>query len=613
MTLQRENYRLWRASLLTILACCVFSINFLDPINWPKQIALVTLIPFLVYEALDLSEFNLKQFKLVTWAFFVSVMLFTVTSLVTNENFTRTLWGTWGRNNGYITQVSLFSLAFSFFLLAGIPNFNRIFLKSIPLGMLPASIYGLAQYFGLDWVNWANTDQLFSFFGNTNFAASIFGLIAISSLSLLIIEGFQAKLAPLYVAQVILGLFLSWKTQSIQGVVMMGLVISLFIYTKLISKLRLPRIATLPTLGIGVTLGLLGFLGKGPLSFLYQYTFELRSFYWQVGLRMGLDNPIFGVGIDSYGDFYRQSRSVDVAQATTTDLTVNNAHNSIIQIFATTGIVGSLAVLMWILPALVLAIGLLTSKVNSNEEKVIPIIFLGSFAISMISIDNIAVAILHWAITGVLLRRFFSGSTPELKSVRDKSRVTSGNREAILPILRWILIGSAFIFVWFASSADRGLIQVFNTPADTSDEISITNRISSLRTLSDKENFLQETHYSYMSDGIFKADAWPIAYEVVKLGITDFPRDFNLLDRAAVLAEKLSKFEEAELLRREQLEIDPKHPKVMLYLARNLMEQGKLSEANLTVKKSYEFNSLLDDTGIEYRRLLEDTLKARSK
>jgi tetratricopeptide (TPR) repeat protein len=116
-----------------------------------------------------------------------------------------------------------------------------------------------------------------------------------------------------------------------------------------------------------------------------------------------------------------------------------------------------------------------------------------------------------------------------------------------------------------------------------------------------------------MSDGIFKADAWPIAYEVVKLGITDFPRDFNLLDRAAVLAEKLSKFEEAELLRREQLEIDPKHPKVMLYLARNLMEQGKLSEANLTVKKSYEFNSLLDDTGIEYRRLLEDTLKARSK
>ena len=80
-----------------------------------------------------------------------------------------------------------------------------------------------------------------------------------------------------------------------------------------------------------------------------------------------------------------------------------------------------------------------------------------------------------------------------------------------------------------------------------------------------------------------------------------------------MLAERLSKFEEAELLRREQLEIDPKHPKVMLYLARNLMEQGKLSEANLTVKKSYEFNSLLDDTGIEYRSLLEDTLKARSK
>jgi tetratricopeptide (TPR) repeat protein len=123
---------------------------------------------------------------------------------------------------------------------------------------------------------------------------------------------------------------------------------------------------------------------------------------------------------------------------------------------------------------------------------------------------------------------------------------------------------------------------------------------------------LQESHYSYVGDGIFKADVWPIAYEVAKAGVLKFSNDFNLLDRAAMLAERLGKFDEAEVYRARQLEIDPRHPKVMLYLARDLMEQKKLTEANILTRKSYEFDSLLDDSGRDYRKNLEDELKVRS-
>ncbi len=597
---------------MTVLACCVFSINFLDPINWPKQIALVTLVPFLVYEAVDLSQFEIRRSKLILLIFLAPVALFTISSLVTDTNLTRTLWGTWGRNNGIITQISLFSLAISFFLLAGRPKFKEIFVKSVSLGMLPASIYGLIQFFGLDWVNWSNTNQLFSVFGNTNFAASIFGITAAANFGVLVFEGTRSKLAPIFISHAILSAYLSWQTQSIQGVIMLAIVILLFIYSKIVSVLKLPKIISVSVPGILGMFGFFGLIGRGPLDFLYQYTFELRSYYWDIGLRMGINNPIFGVGVDSYGDFYRQYRSLDVAQVTTVDLTVNNAHNSLIQIFATTGILGLAAVLIWLVPALIFAIKLIIRKSKSDQDLVMPILFFGSFAISMISIDNIAVAILHWAITGILVRLFVSDRISELPAFNKSSDLTYGNTEFLKPILVPALVGVAFSLVWLASSADRNLIQVFNTPASTSDSSSITNRVQSLKSISDNQVFLQETQLGYISEGIFKADIWPVAYEVAKYGIAKFPQDFNLLDRAAMIAERLGKFDDAEGYRTKQLEIDPRHPKVMLYLARDLMEQGKISEARAAARKSYEFDALLDAVGRDYRKNLEDMLKAKS-
>lgn len=612
MTRQRQNYRLWRVSILTVFAGCVFSTNFLDAINWPKQIILVTLVPFLIYEAVDLSQFNLRKSKSLLLILLIPVTLLTISSLVTNNNLTRTLWGTWGRNNGLISQISLFSVAFAFFLLTGVPRFKEILLKSIALGMIPASIYGLIQFFGLDWVNWSNTGQLFSFFGNTNFAASMFGITSASSLLVIVLEGIRAKFTWIYITQAILSAFLSWQTDSIQGLVMLGLVILLFGYSKAISVVKLSRVLSLATLGVVGVLGILGFVGRGPLDFLYQNTFKLRSYYWEIGLRMGMDQPIFGVGVDSYGDFYRQYRSLDVAQVTSVDLTVNNAHNSLIQIFATTGIFGILAVLCWIAPALIFAIRILTNVVKSDEDLVMSILFIGSFAISMISIDNIAVAIPHWAITGILARLYFVDRIPDSSFGNKSPGKNAGNFDELKPLLLSALVVIAFISAWLASSADRGLIRIFNTPASTSDTSSITSRVESLKALSDDSVFLQESHYGYVSDGVFKADVWPIAYEVAKTGVLKFSNDFILLDRAAMLAERLGKFDEAEVYRARQLEIDPRHPKVMLYLARDLMEQKKLSEANILTRKSYEFDSLLDDSGRDYRKNLEDELKVRS-
>jgi O-antigen ligase len=47
-----------------------------------------------------------------------------------------------------------------------------------------------------------------------------------------------------------------------------------------------------------------------------------------------VDNPIFGVGLDSYGDWYRRSRTIEATLRRGPDVTSNAAHNVFLDISA---------------------------------------------------------------------------------------------------------------------------------------------------------------------------------------------------------------------------------------------------------------------------------------
>jgi Tfp pilus assembly protein PilF len=71
----------------------------------------------------------------------------------------------------------------------------------------------------------------------------------------------------------------------------------------------------------------------------------------------------------------------------------------------------------------------------------------------------------------------------------------------------------------------------------------------------------------------------------------------------------MGKFTEAKDLRQRQLEIDPRHPLVRLYLARSLVELGETSRATIEVKKAREFESLLSTEGLNYLKSLEQKIQ----
>jgi hypothetical protein len=161
--------------------------------------------------------------------------------------------------------------------------------------------------------------------------------------------------------------------------------------------------------GVGIT-AILGALQKGPLSFVYKTSVSLRGAYWNAGAKMGLDHPLTGVGMDTYGDWYRRARSENAATVMPGPKTITNAsHNVVLDFFA----YGGWPLLVTYLGLLVIA-GIAAIKITMRSRTYDPI-FVAIFTAwvcyltqSLISINQIGLAIWGWLLTGALVAYEFS-------------------------------------------------------------------------------------------------------------------------------------------------------------------------------------------------------------
>ena len=88
---------------------------------------------------------------------------------------------------------------------------------------------------------------------------------------------------------------------------------------------------------IGSSLVFLGLINAGPLAgYLYKPSLEARGFYWRAGIRMLIEHPFFGVGMDGFGDWYRRARTLEDTLFNP-GLASNTAHNVFIDIASNGG------------------------------------------------------------------------------------------------------------------------------------------------------------------------------------------------------------------------------------------------------------------------------------
>jgi hypothetical protein len=119
---------------------------------------------------------------------------------------------------------------------------------------------------------------------------------------------------------------------------------------------------------------------------------------------MTRENPIFGVGLDSYGDWYRELRGEVATLRTIPDRITNTAHNIYLDISASGGFPLLLAYLIILGMALRSGIKVLR-KTNEYQPFVVAIFstWLAYLLQAAVSINQIGVGIWGWIFTGALI------------------------------------------------------------------------------------------------------------------------------------------------------------------------------------------------------------------
>ena len=325
--------------------------------------------------------------------------------LISGGETNQQLFGSNGRNTGFITYLA-FSLVFIGSVLASNSEFHKRFLNaSFVVGTL-SLIYGAIQAGGADPISWVNPySPVFGFLGNPNFQSSLLGILGAIAFAQLFIKGLKVQYKGLIGVYLLMTLYVIKETASQQGFLVLALGIGVVTGIYCVQRSRALGISYGLLSALGFFVALFGTLNNGPLaSLLYKDSVTYRGDYWQAGWKMTVDHPLFGVGMDSYGDWYRRSRTLAATLRRGPDTTSNAAHNVFLDISSYGGFP-----LLIIYVALMALVVFSAFKVLKRSKGFNPVFagLVGSWAAfqaqSIISINQIGLAIWGWVLSGLII------------------------------------------------------------------------------------------------------------------------------------------------------------------------------------------------------------------
>lgn len=441
-------------SWVTLVATLAITPSLLvDPINLPKLLVIslggFMSLAYAVSKWKVIFTSNLRAPILIVLLFIFDLVL---VLFLAGNNFNQEFYGTFGRSTGFVAYISLAGL-----LIAGIIAATDYSLKRFSLTLLVVgdfSIgYGLLQAQGADPVSWAKgLNPVIGFVGNPNFQSSLVAFCAVSAFAILI-EPPSRRMKIGMGIFLLLATLVIYKTQSQQGFIVLfgGILIILIIFINKSSakKFTWPLVSTFAA---GAILAALGSLNKGPLaSLLFKESVTFRGDYWRAGWKMTVDHPIFGIGLDNYGDWYRRTRTLEATLRRGPELVSSSAHNVLLDISGGGGF--PLLVLYLIIQFLVLRAAIRVIRRNPKFDPY----FTGLFAVwisyhaqSLISINQLGLAVWGWVISGLIVgfeihERSLEQNQETTKQSRNGKTAPIRNSQGILPSTLMVLLAGLLI------------------------------------------------------------------------------------------------------------------------------------------------------------------------
>jgi O-antigen ligase len=328
-----------------------------------------------------------------------------VVLVVSGGEMLQQLFGTTGRNTGLITYLA-FSILFVVAMAASSSLFlNRFLIAALVVGVASLG-YGVVQALGGDPFDWVNPySPVFGFLGNPNFQSSLLGILGTVVFTQLLSGSVKIQVKGAYLVYLLVTLYVIKETASQQGflVLLIGSAISLGVFVY--GKSRTLGYSYLALAAVGFFAVLIGTLNKGPLaSLLYKDSVTYRGDYWRAGWKMTVDNPVFGVGLDSYGDWYRRSRTIEATLRRGPEITSNAAHNVFLDISAYGGFPLLLVYLALMVLVVISSVKVIKRSQGFNAGFIGLVAGWVAFqAQSIISINQIGLALWGWVLSGLII------------------------------------------------------------------------------------------------------------------------------------------------------------------------------------------------------------------
>jgi O-antigen ligase len=567
-----------------------------DPINLPKMFILVLfaaitlglVIPALL-SARKLSSSNQKIGLGLIGLFAIGLL---ISTLATDVKYTA-IFGEFHRNNGFLSYFAMIILMVAGSLVFSLKSANRYFTFFGIAGLL-LTFYGILQGLGADPVGWKIVYNPFiTTLGNPNFTSGFLGLSGIAILYLAL-EAKERKYQVIYAIGLLADLYILWRSGSIQGVFgfLIGATVIILVKLWLINKrYGLIGLAAAAIAGAPVALAVLNI---GPLaSKLYQGTLRNRFDYWNAAIGMFKDHPIFGVGIDRFGEYYREyAVQNQVVQGQITD----NAHSIYLQLLATGGLALFIPYLLLVLFVTFLGLKSLITFQGEDKLKVGALfgIWLGTIALNVVTVDNLGVGVWFWITGGVLVAASFGhgqseSSGPEQKEKPSKGKSTKPvNAESLFPVTyvaSFVLVVLVLVMLVPALGKSSALYNFKNNAASYTTQTYVPALVAESQGASnDPQHLIQLANLAFTQNAI--NEAFVMIDQINKVDSRSYYGNYF----AAFALEALNKRSEAIKYRERLKELDPWNSASLIELMKNYLSVGNKASAQeiaALIKRNY--------------------------
>jgi O-antigen ligase len=428
-----------------IISLIFTSINF-DALIIPKVALLFTLALYILPDLIaHIKEFFPDPKLVLLLIISIAIILqMIIVILLSEAPFEQEFFGRTGRGLGFSTFFSIAILILCMAIYSKINDSNFIIFW-LSISGLVSSLYALTQRFGFDIFDWeSRTNGIIGTLGNPNFQSSFTAMTLIP----ILVYSFSKSIKKVAVPVSFL-IFIStlYFTQSTQGYVVLSVAVLIFL---LLFTWYGKRRFFFPLLSSGLLVGafaIAGMLNKGPLAYyLYKASVQSRGDFWRSAFNAANANPVFGTGIDSFGDsflIYRDRQKIEMT---------DNAHNYFLEFAATGGY--TLAILNLLIIFLTLFSFISLQKKLGKFDAKLSSIFCAWIVFQMQSlISPGTITLIVW---GAILSGFFIGSNvryvidqDSMKKIESKPRFLTQTASVCL-----LIVGLLIMFPLYKTDRD---------------------------------------------------------------------------------------------------------------------------------------------------------------